>query len=100
MTILDVETFLLIVMPAFPILTTIILIRYARRAESPSLRERTLLAVRDSLVAISAAVLAMQRLGIIELPEGVPVLMLATLMLLVSLPSAYWLWLYFRGGFR
>lgn len=99
MTLVDVETVLLIVTPAFPALAALLLLRHWR-TDSPSLHERTILAVRDWLVASIAALLALSRLGLIELPRGVTLPLLATAMLLVSLPSAYWLWLYFRGRFR
>jgi hypothetical protein len=93
---------LLVVVPAFPALLLAILIhRRVWRSDSPSLRERTLLAFRDWLVASIAATLALRSLGMIELvPRSATLPLLAIAMLLVSLPSAYWLWLYFRGAFR
>ena len=100
MTVIDWLVVMLIVAPAFPTLTAVILLRHWNTTESPSLHERTLLAIRDSLVAGIAAALAMSRLGFIDLPNGSALPMLAIAMLLVSLPSAYWLWLYWRGRFR
>ena len=91
---------LLVVVPAFPALTALILLRHWHQLESPSLHERTLLAIRDWAVASIAAALALSRLGFIELPNGIGLPLLAIAMLLVSVPSAYWLWLYFRGQFR
>lgn len=100
MTVVDWMVVMLIVAPAFPTLTAMILLRHWNQTESPSLHERTLLAVRDSGVATIAAVLALSRLGIIDLPREWPLPLLVIAMLLVSLPSSYWLWLYYRGHFR
>lgn len=100
MTVVDWMVLLLVVVPAFPALTAFILMRHWNRLESPSLHERTLLAIRDWAVASIAATLALARLGLMSLPTGSALPLLAIAMLLVSLPSAYWLWLYFRGGFR
>lgn len=101
MSVIDWMIVLLVVAPAFPALTALILVRHWHRIESPSLHERTLLAVRDWAVASIAAALALSRLGFVfDLPPGSAIPMLAVALLLVSLPSAYWLWLYFRGSFR
>jgi hypothetical protein len=100
MTLVDWIVVLLVVVPAFPALTALILLRHWNRLDSPSLHERTLLAIRDWAVASIAASLALARLGFIHLPNGTALPMLAIAMLLVSLPSAYWLFLYFRGRFR
>ena len=100
MSVIDWMVILLVVVPAFPALTALILLRHWHRLDSPSLHERTLLAIRDWAVASIAAALAMSRLGFIHLPNGSALPMLAIAMLLVSLPSAYWLSLYWRGRFR
>lgn len=100
MTLVDWLVVLLVVVPAFPGLAAIILVRHWHGTDSPSLHERTLLAVRDWAVASIAAILALARMGFLSLPDGVPILMLAIAMLLVSLPSLYWLSLYWRGKFR
>lgn len=99
MTIVDWATVLLIVAPTFPALASIILVRHWSVA-STSLHERALLAVRDWVVASIAALLALTRLGFVTLPNGSAVGLLIVAMLLVSLPSAYWLYLYWRGSFR
>ena len=99
MTAVDWMVILLIIVPAFPVLATLILVGHWR-VNSMSLHERTVIAVRDAVVASAAAALALWRLDVIELPEGSGLPTLATMMLLVSLPSAYWLLLYFRGSFR
>lgn len=100
MSVVDWMVVLLVVVPAFPALTALILLRHWHRLDSPSLHERSLLAIRDWAVASIAATLALARLGIIGLPNDTALPLLATAMLLVSLPSAYWLHLYFRGRFR
>lgn len=100
MSVVDWMVALLIVVPAFPALTALILLRHWNRLDSPSLHERTLLALRDWGVASIAAALALSRLGFIHLPQELSLPLLAIAMLLVSLPSAYWLWLYYRGRFR
>ena len=99
MTAVDWMVILLIVVPAFPVLASLILIGHWR-VNSMSLHERTVIALRDALVASAAAGLALARLDVIELPEGSGLPVLATMMLLISLPSAYWLFLYWRGSFR
>lgn len=96
---LDVLTWLLLLVPIFPLLALVILAGHWS-VPSPSLHERTLLAGRDWVVASIAGVLALARLGWITLPPGTPLLLIAVAMLLVSIPSAYWLLLYWRGAFR
>lgn len=101
MTLVDVEILLLIVVPALPALASLILVwKGGWRDTSPSLRERTLLALRDWLVASAVASIALSRLLSWGWPTDVTLVVLATALLLVSLPSAYWLWLYFTGRFR
>jgi hypothetical protein len=99
-TVIDWLVVLLIVVPAFPALTALILLRHWNQLHSPSLHERTLLAIRDWAVGSIAAALALSRLGFITLPREWSLPLLAIAMLLVSLPSAYWLALYYRGKFR
>lgn len=89
----------LVVLPVFPLAAAWILSRHYRE-NSPSLRERAVLAIRDWVVSSIAAVLALSRLEVIELPPGSPIPMLIVAMMLVSLPSVWWLFLYFRGAFR
>jgi hypothetical protein len=99
--VIELMVLLLVVVPAFPaVLLAILIHRHAWSSSSPSLRERTLLAVRDWLVASIAATLALNRLLGWSLPLPLVLMLLAVAMLLVSLPSAWWLWLYFRGAFR
>lgn len=100
MSVIDWMVLMLIVAPAFPALTALILLGHWNRLESPSLHERTVLAIRDWGVASIAAALAFDRLGFDIVPDGWSLPLLAVAMLLVSLPSAYWLWLYYRGRFR
>lgn len=101
MTLIDWLVALLIVAPLFPaLLVGVLVYRRVWTFRSPSLRERALLGFRDWLVASIAALLALQHLGLVSLPHGIALPLLAIAMLLVSIPSAYWLLLYFRGGFR
>lgn len=99
MSVEDVAVWALVVLPVFPLAAAGLLGRHYRE-NSTSLRERAVLAVRDWIVSSIAAVLALSRLEIIELPTGSAVPMLIVAMLLVSLPSVWWLFLYFRGAFR
>jgi hypothetical protein len=78
----------------------VLIYRRAWRMRSPSLNERMVLGARDFLVASIAARLALSRLGYWAIEGESALLLLATALLLVSLPSIYWLWLYFRGRFR
>lgn len=101
MTVTDWLVVLLIVAPLFPaLLVSVLVYRRVWTFRSPSLRERALLGLRDWVVASIAALLALTRLGFLSLPPHAALPLLAIAMLLVSLPSAYWLLLYFRGGFR
>ena len=100
MTAVDWMVVLMIVAPVFPALTAFILVRHWHRMDSPSLHERTILAIRDWGVASIAAYLSLGRLHMLPVPSGVALPLLAIAMLLVSLPSAYWLSLYFRNRFR
>lgn len=101
MTLTDWLVVLLIVAPLFPaLLVGVLVYRRVWTFRSPSLRERALLGLRDWLVATIAALLALSRLHIIDLSRDLSIPLLAIAMLLVSIPSLYWLFLYFRGGFR
>lgn len=95
----DAIAWLLIVVPALPLATALILGQHIR-SESPSLAERALIAVRDCLVASMAALLALNRILGWGWPGQVIVLVLGMALILVSVPSAYWLWQYRRGAFR
>jgi hypothetical protein len=97
----EVMVLLLVVVPALPALLVIILVHHhAWRSGSPSLRERALLAFRDWIVASMAATMALNRLFGWGLPNETIILLLTLALLLVSLPSAFWLWMYWRGAFR
>jgi hypothetical protein len=89
----------LIVAPVLPLTAAFLLLRHWPE-RSPALHERAILAVRDWVVASLAAILGMSRLDLIALPNGSALILIAVAMLLVSLPSAYWLILYYRGAFR
>lgn len=101
MSVVEFEIAMLVVVPALPALTALILItRGGLREHSPSLRERTVLAIRDWLIASDVALLALNNLLGWGWPTVLALLMLLSGLLLISLPSAYWLWLYYRGSFR
>jgi len=99
MSVEDVAVGALVVLPIAPLAAVWILSRHFKES-STSLRERAVLAIRDFIVASIAATLALSRLEFITLPTGTAVPMLIFAMLLVSLPSVWWLALYFRGSFR
>lgn len=95
----DVFAWLLIILPAIPFATVWVLVRHVR-SDSPSLAERSLVAVRDWLVSSMAGMLALNRIFGWGWSVQLVVLILGTAMVLVSLPSAWWLWQYHRGAFR
>lgn len=95
----DVIAWALVIVPAIPALAAWILVRHLR-SDSPSLAERALVAIRDWLVASLVAIVALNRIFEWHLPSLVVVLLLGGGMLLVSLPSAWWLYMYQRGAFR
>ena len=97
----DILVVALIVVPIFPVATVAVLIwRAGWRPDSPSLAERTLLAFRDATVAVVVAGLAANRVFGWDWDRAVVLLLTASILLLISLPSAYWLHLYARGEFR
>lgn len=96
---IDVLAWMLVFAPIVPAVTAWMLLRHIR-SESPSLAERALVAVRDWLVSSLCAVVALNRLREWGLPSGLMIGMLAGAMLLVSLPSAWWVYQYQRGRFR
>ena len=101
MAIADVLIVLLIVVPIFPIATFAVLAWHTPwRAGSPSLSERTLLAFRDAAVGVVVAVLAANRTFDWGFERDTVLMLIASVLMLISLPSAYWLALYFRGAFR
>lgn len=101
MTLAEFEIMLLVVVPAFPALASLILLtKGGYRDTSPSLRERTLMAVRDWLIASAIAYLALTRIMGWNISRDLFLVILATALLLISLPSIWWLWLYYRGAFR
>jgi hypothetical protein len=89
----------LIVIPVLPALASLVLLGHWR-TDSVTLHERAVIAVRDWLVASIVALLSLNAL----LEWGWPALVRAgglyVALLAVSLPSAYWLWLYLWGRFR
>lgn len=99
MTLLDWEAWALVVVPILPLMASIVLVRHWGSA-SVSLHERTMLALRDTLIASIAAAISVNRLMNLGWDGQTVLVLLAFSLILVSLPSAYWLFLYFRGAFR
>ena len=101
MTLVEILAWLLIIVPAFPLAATVIFVGHRFwRVSSPSLRERAAIAIRDALVASMAAAIALNIVFGWDWPAIVRLILLAGGMVLVSLPSAWWLFLYARGAFR
>jgi hypothetical protein len=89
----------LIAAPILPLTAAFLLLRHWPE-RSTALHERAILAIRDWVVASLAAILAMARLDFFTLPNGTALVLIAVAMLLVSIPSAYWVFLYATGRFR
>lgn len=101
MTLTDWIVLMLLIAPILPVTASAIFVRHTPwRTSSPSLMERALIAGRDALVALLAAGMALNRILMWDWPPPVVVMLLGFALLLVSLPSAWWLALYFRGAFR
>lgn len=95
---LTVAAFVLLLAPLLPLLAVLVLARHL--AAGPlSLRERAGLALRDLMVSSFIAFLAANRLFELGFQGDTLALLFAVALLLVSLPSGIWLWLYFRGSF-
>ena len=88
----------LLVAPILPLLAVMVLGRHLS-SNSLSLRERAGLALRDLVVSSFIAFLAANRLFQLGFHGDALGLLFAGALLLVSLPSGIWLWLYFRGSF-
>jgi hypothetical protein len=99
--IVDVLAVVLLVLPPIDWLVAVRLVTISR--EHPdilTLRERSWAAVICAIVATTAGVLAWARLGIIQLPSGSAVILIALGLVLASVPSLYWGWLLVTGRFR
>jgi hypothetical protein len=94
--------FVLFVAPIFPLTATLVFIDQGGlvRQAPLSLRERTWLSIRDWLVASMVAVLAGNRIFNWNLPHGPLVAAFFVSMVLVSAPSAIWLYLFLTGKFK
>lgn len=99
MTAIDVVLWMLVFTPALPFLATLILMRHWR-IQSMSLRERAVIAVRDWVSASIIAILALRLQLDWQWPQGLSTVLLLCVVVLYSIPSAYWLYLYWRGAFR
>lgn len=99
MTLFDIQVVLLLIVPVLPAAAALLLVTTWTH-KSVALRERTLLALRDWIVASLAALLALNRILHWQWPSEFALSVLAFALLLVSLPSAWWLYLFWRGRFR
>ena len=89
----------LLIVPLLPLVAVVILARYWRSG-STSLTERTVLAGRDLLVSSFVAALAADDLFDWNWQAQWLGLMFGLMLLLIALPSAVWLGLYWRGAFQ
>lgn len=96
---LDFGVAILVVVPVFPILTSVLLAQHWK-TDSVTLHERTIVAVRDAGVAAIVALLALRYLIGWDWPPGLTIALFYVALLMVSVPSTYWLWLYFFGHFE
>ena len=65
-----------------------------------SLKERAVAAVICAIVATLAGVLAWSRLGVIDVSGSLALVLIATGLILVSVPQLYWLFLLVTGRWR
>lgn len=99
MTAVDIEVVILAVVWVLPLIASVVLVRHWS-SQSVSLHERTILALRDLLVATLAGAIAVNRILDLGWDGQLVIALLGIALILVSLPSGYWLLLYFRGAFR
>ena len=97
--ILDVVSVALVLFAGIDWVATVILVRAARSHTSPALSERALVSVVLSTIAAGAALLALNRLIGLNLPNGVAIVILSGGLLAVSVPQLVWVGLYFKGRF-
>jgi hypothetical protein len=97
----DALAWLLVVAPCFDWIVAVILMFFAIRHPSIlTLRERAITAVMLALVASVAAVLAFVRFGVLTMPNGLALSLLAAALVIVSIPAMVWLFLLITGRFR
>lgn len=95
----SVVAVILLLAPLLPFVAFLVLVQHL--ASGPlSLRERAGLALRDLLVSSFIAFLAANRLFSLGYSGDLLGLLFAVALLLVSLPSGVWLWLFYTGRFR
>lgn len=88
----------LVIVPILPALASIALVRHWKE-DSVTLHERTIIAFRDWGVGSIAALLSLETLFDWNWPTLLWVMTLYIGLLLMSIPSAYWLYLYLTGHF-
>lgn len=98
--IFDAISVLLVIVAAMNNVSTVILIRAALRHHWASLEERATVAFILALIADGAALLGLNRLHIVTLPNDIAIGILAVGLLCVSAPSLIWLWGYWTGRFN
>ncbi len=92
---------MLIVLPVFDWLVAGILTYLSsKNPDILTLNERAVAAVMLAFVASIAAVLAFVRFGVLELPNGTALLLIAIALVVVSVPAMVWLFLLVTGRFR
>jgi hypothetical protein len=97
----DALAALLLVLPLFDWTVAAILAWLA--VHNPTiltLRERAFAAVMLAFVATVAAVLAFVRFGVLTMPNGVALTLIALALVAVSVPAMVWLFLLVTGRFR
>ena len=97
----DALAALLIVLPLFDWTVAAILGWLAvQNPKILTLRERAFAAVMLAFVATVAAVLAFARFGVLTMPNGVALTLIAIALVAVSVPAMVWLFLLVSGRFR
>lgn len=98
---IDILAWMLVVLPVFDwIVAGILVVMSMRNPEILTMGERAFAAVMLALVATLAAVLAFVRFGVLALPNGTALLLIAMALVAVSIPAMVWLFLLVTGRFR
>lgn len=98
MTVETLALWALVIVPILPAAASIVLVRNWR-TDSVVLHERTVIAFRDWGAASLAALLALEHLLSWGWPTWLWIATMYTILILASLPSAWWLYLYLSGNF-
>ena len=99
--VVDALALLLILLVPFDWLVAGLLLYIARLHPSLlALRERAVASVVCAIAATIAGVLGWARLGVVTIPSGAGIYLITAVLILVSLPSLYWLFLLATGRWR